>query len=516
VSNNVALGDGTEIARTAARGTLVMAGGTIGQAFCQLAVIAVLARLLTPEDFGVLSATLIIVSFANVFTHFGLTAAIVQRPILRSAHIGTAFWFTCLLGVVLMGGAFAVAPFARDVLQVPEVDRAIRWISLTFPLAAVGLVSDAMLQRNFRYSAITLTNLLSYIVGYGGVGITLALSGMGWLALIAAHVSQAFVKSVAVLWISPPLAWRPSRDALAELLNYGGGHSAGQIGNYFAEQGDNVVVARLLGSEALGLYGRAYQLLVMPARMVGLVLDRTMFPALARIQHQPQRLSTAFFALLTTTNLLTFPTTAILVVLAPELVYALLGPQWSGLTLAFQILALGTGLRVGTKVSKALIKATGAVYRGAWRTWLHAVVVVVASLLGARWGIEGVAIGVLAAMMVHEVLMIDLCRGLVAATWSDITARFIPPTAVALVLAALLWLPTSVLRGLGASEWITLFMLGPVALALWIYLVMPAVCAMMDRAGLSDVVQRVEVLLAPLGYSKFYKHSMPFWSRLHL
>src|SRR5207249_289368 len=158
--------------------------------------------------------------------------------------------------------------------------------------------------------------------------------------------------------------------------------------------GDNFVAVKWLGVQALGLYERAYQLMAMPATLLGQVLDDVLFPAMAQIQFDTGRLAVAYRRLVAGMAVMTLPLSAVAVALAPELIYAVLGPKWGDAALPFQVLAVGTLCRASYKVSDSLTRAVGAVYQRAWRQWIYAALALAPEwCLGAdgRWLAERVA-----------------------------------------------------------------------------------------------------------------------------
>src|SRR3712207_120417 len=181
--------------------------------------------------------------------------------------------------------------------------------------------------------------------------------------------------------------------------------------------GDNLVVTSTLGPTALGLYSRAYQLLVQPANLIGSVADKLLFPSLSRIQDGRERLARAYVLAGSLVALVTLPASVLLFVLAPEVVAVLLGPGWSAVVLPLQVFAVVLMPRTAYKISGSLTRATGAVLGGAWRQWLYAGEVVLGCAIGSHWGVDGVAVGASLAIVLHTATMLKFSarieRGLV-------------------------------------------------------------------------------------------------------
>jgi O-antigen/teichoic acid export membrane protein len=202
------------------------------------------------------------------------------------------------------------------------------------------------------------------------------------------------------------------------LFAFGSAWSLSQLGNWTATNGDNLVVTSMLGPASLGIYARAYQLLVQPANLIGSVADKVLFPAMSRIQDDHGRLSRAYVTANSLLAMLTLPASVLLFVLAPEIVAILLGPGWEAVALPLQIFAVVLLPRTAYKISGSLTRATGAVLGGAWRQWVYAGEVVLGCAIGSRWGINGVAVGASVAIVLHAATMLKFSarieRGLVA------------------------------------------------------------------------------------------------------
>jgi hypothetical protein len=162
------------------------------------------------------------------------------------------------------------------------------------------------------------------------------------------------------------------------------------MSNCVALRADQLVVGRWLGAEALGIYGRAYCFVGMPANLFGTVVDRVIFPAMAVVQDR-QKLAEAYSRAVGLVALTTIPLSAVLFALAPEIVRILLGPHWDSVVTPFRILVTVLIFRTSYKMSDSLARATGAVYRRAWRQWLYAGAVFLGAWLGQFWGTAGVA-----------------------------------------------------------------------------------------------------------------------------
>jgi O-antigen/teichoic acid export membrane protein len=420
---------GGDLTRNTLSGLLWTAWGAGAHAVLQLVVLVVLARLLSPAQFGVVSAALIVINFSRILYQFGLGPALVQLPRLEARHVGTAFTASVAFGLLLGVCIWATAPVAAKVLRIEAAGPTLRALAWMFPLLGIGLVPESLLVRDLRFRWLANADVATFAVGYGAVGVALAALGWGAWALVVAHLAQSLLRTVVLLVARPPSASAPwfERRAFNELLYFGGGHTVARIANFVAHHGDTLVVGRWLGPAALGLYGRAYQLMATPASLFAGVLDKVLFPVMATVQRDAGRLASLYTRGLAVIALVVLPPCALLVVLAPEVVTLALGPQWMGAVVPLQILAAGMLFRTSEKMSDSLARAVGAVYRRAWRQVLYAALVVAGAWVGLRWGIGGAAAGVLVALGVNFALMAQLSLRVIGLGWRPFIAVHQPP-----------------------------------------------------------------------------------------
>ena len=453
-------------------GMLWLASGKAAYAGLQLAVLAVLARLVSPADFGVVSAALVVIGFSAIVSQLGLGPALVQRPDLEPRHVDTAFTASVLFGLLLGGVLWAVAPAVAGFFRTPGVAPVMQALAWVFPLQGLGTTAESLARRDLQFRWLALLDAKAYGLGYGVVGVGLALAGWGVWALVAGEVAEALCRSAILLRTRPPrLHPTLERRALRELLYFGSGFTVAKVANFFAVNGDNLVVGRMLGPGALGLYGRAYQLMSAPAASFGTVLDNALFPAMARVQRDLPRLRMAYRHGIALVAVVVLPLTVALFLLAPEFVHVVLGPRWGDVVLPFQILAAGMVLHTTSKLGDSLVRATGAVYRRAWRQAVFAALVIVGSLIGQRWGIAGVAGGAMFALSINFVLMAQLSVSMAEMPWRDFWGAHLPALLVAAASAPITWAMATALRHQGLPPLVVLSGAGGLALAVALVLI---------------------------------------------
>lgn len=403
------VGTAPSLTGRAVRGFAWAFTGSAGQAVLQIAATIVLARLLTPEEFGSVAAALLIVGLAQLLTQLGVSAALVQRRELAAEDVAAAFWFSVVTAFACAALLAGLAPLLNRLVGLPADSGLLPLLAPALLLAGVAAVPQGLLQRQLRFREMAAVDLVAAGPARIGVSIALALAGFGPAALAWAEIAAGLVTAGGYLLLTRP-ALRPPADTDARLrpmLGFGSGYSLTQCGNWLAQNADNLVVANLLGTGPLGAYTRAYNLLSQPAQVIGGAADKVLFPAMARVRDDGARLRGAYVRAASLIALATAPASVLLFVLAPEVVAVLLGPGWEAVVLPLQVFALVLLPRTTYKISTSLTRATGAVYRAAWRQWLYAAEVVVFCAIGAHVaGIDGVAVGAAVAITVHFFVML--------------------------------------------------------------------------------------------------------------
>jgi len=431
--------------------------GTVGQTVLQFVVVAILARLLVPKDFGTVTAAMVVIGFSQIFSQLGVGFAIVQRADLTDTHISTGFTFSIILGCVTGAIIFACAPLFASFFRADELTNVIRVLAISFPLDGITVINRGLLQREMRFRTLSMVELVSYAVGYGCVGIAMAFMGFGVWSLVGATLGQITFRTVQIFFVNRHrISFRMDLRALKQLVDYGLGLSIARIGNYLALQADDIVVGRSMGPTALGIYGRAYNLVVRPAALFGTVVDQVLFPAMAEVQNDPKRLGKAFILSSAAIAMVTLPLSAYLIVGAPEIIAILLGPQWTDVVAPFQVLASGLLFRTSYKMSDSLTRAVGLVYRRAWRQWVFLILMFAGAWVGQFFGLVGVAVGVFVAITLNFLVMLQLSSRVIEMDWTDFCLTHLRHLGVALLVGAVSYAAAWATREAGLHDLLVL------------------------------------------------------------
>ena len=363
----------------------------LGSQAIQGVVFLLLARWLTPKDFGLLSLALIYLGFLQIFVEQGVGDAVIQRHEIEPAFVDTAFWINLLSGLVFCGVGWAASGAVAQLFGQPELAPVLRCLSLLFPLNALAIVPLCLLRRELRFQSLALCTILQALAG-GAAAVFLALRGAGLWSL----VGQQFVASVvAVIVMASATDWRPRlvicRRSFQELLWFGGNVSGVNLLNLFNRQADNLIIGYFLGPVALGYYAIAYQILVNVSNLFVGTINSIALPLFARLQNDPARFQATVLQFTRVTCLVSAPIFYGISALAPEALTLCFGHKWAASAPSLQVLCLIGLLYAGFYFHGPILTAVG---KPQWNLFLNALQAAgngAAFLIGVRWGILGVA-----------------------------------------------------------------------------------------------------------------------------
>jgi PST family polysaccharide transporter len=351
----------------------------------------ILARLLTPADYGVVGMVTVFIALAMVVREMGLSEATVQRSRISHEEVSALFWVNLALGVVLMVllaiAAPAVAWFYQDARTAPLTLA----YALGLPAAAVGVQHVALMRRRMLFGTIANVEIVSRLVGFAAAAI-LAANGAGYWALAVATVVEQSAYSVGA-WRSS--GWRPGPlrmpSGIRSLLTFGGDLTGFNLLNFVARNVDNLLVGRYWGADALGHYSRAYNLLLIPLRQINTPLGGVATPTLCRLADQPERYRQAYLRILEKVTAITMPMVTFLIVTSDWLIAILLGPQWREVSVLFALLGIGALFQPAANTTGWLFVSQNRTREFLAWGGMGGGILTLAIVAGLPWGARGVA-----------------------------------------------------------------------------------------------------------------------------
>jgi len=401
--------DTHDIKWMALRGGLAKLIGQGGNFALRLGFMVAAARLLEPEDFGLVAMVTVVTAVLDLFATAGLSSAAVQRPTINQAQISTLFWINLLVGVMLGVVCLFIAPLVVAFYHEPRLFWVTAAIGIGFIFNAAGAQHVAMLQRRLRYVTLAAIEFSCQFVSLG-TGVIVAFLGYRYWALVAAAVSLPACITVCV-WVTN--AWIPSlprRNAdIWSLLHFGGTITLNAVVSYATYNFDKFVLGRVWGANALGYYGVASQLINIPTSNLNTAVGGVMFSALSRVQHDVERFKRYFLAGYSLNISLTLPITIFSAVFADDIIFVVLGPKWTDAAGLFRLLT-PTVLVFGIVNPLGwLLWSSGRHVRSLQLSFLIAVVVIAGCLIGLPYGARGVAMGFSAAMLLLLLPIVVWC-----------------------------------------------------------------------------------------------------------
>ena len=374
-----------------ARGGLV----TIIAHGCKFAVsivaTAILARLLTPNDYGLIGMVGVVILFVSMFKDLGLSLATVQRAEINYEQISTLFWVNVALSVLSSLLLVIAAPFIGWFYGEPRLTAIAAVIAVGFIFGGLSVQHEALLKRQMRFFALSTIAFVAMTFGYM-VGIAFAWYGFSYWAIVFSQLGLLSANTVGVWlacrWIPGP----PHRGAgVRSMLSFGGNITGYAAINYFAKNADTLLIGKLRGAKELGFYSKSSQILGLPTDQINEPITSVAIPALSRLAHDPERYREAYKRMVEKILMITMPTVALMIVTSDWLVRIMLGPQWAttskilvlmGFCFLFQPIVSTGGWLLVTQ------GRTGEMLR--W-SLINAPFSVLAVIIGIRWGAMGVA-----------------------------------------------------------------------------------------------------------------------------
>jgi O-antigen/teichoic acid export membrane protein len=362
------------------------------QFLIQTVATVALARLLTPADFGLVAMVSTVTGLGQAFADMGLSEATIQRKEISQDQVSALFWINVAIGLGLMLVTATLAPVLARFYRDPRIINITLLVSLTFLIGGLRVQPDAILKRQMRFFALAIRDVTAYSVAVP-LAIIMAWKGAGYWALVALPLMLNFVV-MALSWLL--VNWRPSlprRGAqVGSMIAFGGNVAASYFIITVSRSADNVMIGRYLGAGPLGLYSRAYNLLMLPVRQLSAPAGSVAIPAFSRTQDDPERFARYYLRAVNLLMWICAPIFGFLFVAAQPVIIIMLGNQWREAAPVFQILTI-------CALTQLLLESTIWIFvsRGQSQRLLKLLLVISPIIVGSYaiglpFGIKGVAL----------------------------------------------------------------------------------------------------------------------------
>jgi O-antigen/teichoic acid export membrane protein len=397
----------------------------------------VLARLLSPKDFGLVGMVTAFTGILTLFRDFGLSSAAVQRATVTEEQISTLFWINLLLGALLGLVTLAMAPAIAAFYQEPQLFGVTAVLAAGFLFNAAGTQHSVLLQRQMRFTALAVINIVSLTVGTT-IAIAGANAGYGYWALVAMTVTAPFIGTIG-LWVTT--GWVPGmphrRAGVRSMMRFGGALTFTGLLVYLGYNAEKIMIGRVWGADAIGIYGRAYQLVNIPTENLNSAVGEVAFSALSRLQDDPVRLKSYFLKGFSLVLGLTLPITIACGLFADDVVFVLLGPKWKDTAAIVRLLAPTIAIFAIINPLGWLVFSIGLVSRGVKAGPVLAALMVTGYVIGLPYGPKGVAFAYSAVLTLWVIPHVLWCVHGTVISFRDILLAVSRPLASGIVAGAL-------------------------------------------------------------------------------
>lgn len=406
-----------------------------------------LARLLSPDDFGLVGMVVAITGFFDTFRDLGLTTATVQRKEITPNQVNVLFWINLAVSAGLGLLICLFSPFISYFYGRSELVPITIALSIGFMLFGANAQHSALLRRSMQFKTIAKIDIASTMFSICAA-LSAAWMGCGYWSLVLQRLSKPVAAGLGY-WINS--GWTPRRPgwdpSVKPMLRFGGFLAANNILNYAARNVDNIAIGRVWGGEQLGLYTRAYSLLMLPMSQLGPSMVNVVVPALGRIQNEAEKFRHAYLSLLRAIGLTVVPFVAVLISCSEAVVYLVLGPQWSGTAEIFRWLGVAAIIQPMTTTCGMLFVARGRSKELSKSTLITSMLAVLSIVCAVPWGTVAVAGSyAISGMLVRTPVLFHFAGKVSAVSTRDLYKSAIPSVLIAFAIISVNYLLSGITR----------------------------------------------------------------------
>lgn len=364
----------------------------LSKLFLQIGSNVVLARLLTPNDFGLVAMVTVVATFILMFKDMGLSQATIQKDKINHAQVSTLFWINVFFGLIIMLITCLLSGSIAEFYNEPDIRNIT--IALAFGLFIGGLTvqHQALLRRQMKFKELSIIEVSSMLLGVIAA-IIAAILDFGYWSLIILQITQASVMMIGCWYFS---GWKPGlpvrNSGIGSMLAFGGYMTVYGFVNYFARNLDTILIGKQWGAHQVGMYSRAYSLLLLPIGQLTAPFSGVAVPALSRLQKDDLEFKNYYLKVIKIIAYISMPMIISMAILSYEIIYIVLGDQWMEAAKLFQILAIAAFWQPIASTVGWVYVSLGNVKRMMYWGFIGTTVMGSAIVIGLPWGAEGVAI----------------------------------------------------------------------------------------------------------------------------
>ncbi len=411
-----------------------------GKQISQFIITAILARLLSPNDFGLLAMATVFINFGMIFSEMGISSALIQKQDTHDRHFYSAFWLNVVVGVVLTLIFIAISPLIAWFYKKPELQIILTVISVNYFISSFVVIQQTILTKEMDFKSLAIRDIIAIILS-GGVGIFMAYHGFGVWSLV--FQSVVFTLSNAILlWTLS--SWRPkfqfAKSDIKDIFKFGANITGFNIVNYFARNIDQLLIGKFLGSQALGYYSLAYKILLYPLQFMSGVIVRVVFPAFSKLQNNIDKLRISYMKMIKFLSLITFPMIFVLYGISTEFILTIFGSKWAPVITLFKIFAFCGPFQ-------SLITVNGTIYLSIGRSdvqfrmqLIGTLVTTICVIFGLQYGVVGVAFAYTIQSILYLQYALFVSRSMICLKSKDFYSLLKAPLLISSIIIILLYI----------------------------------------------------------------------------
>jgi O-antigen/teichoic acid export membrane protein len=372
-----------------------------------------LARLLSPDDFGLVAMVVVFTAAASLLAEAGFVQALIQKKDTCDEHYHSVFWVNLIIGCTLGGGFYMLSSQIGALYMRPEIEGICKVLAFNFPLIAIIMVPRTLLTKELILKHQMLAELSAMIIS-SIFAILLAVNGFGYWSLVAQRVISTITLAI-ILWSIS--TWRPRFlfvwSRVRELLGFSSKVFAAQVLNYVGGNLDKLILGKVLGGHSLGIYDKSNSLVMFPMINISRMFGGVMFPSLSLIQSDVERVKKIYLRSISAVALITFPIMTGILVVAEPFVLGVFGSQWAELIPVLQILSLSGILTTIATTTESIFLSQGAVGVELKINFISIPIRLTGIIIGLNWGLIGVAVGLTLSLVISSLMKLSAAGKLI-------------------------------------------------------------------------------------------------------
>ena len=406
----------------------------------------ILARLLLPEDYGLIGMILVFISLAQVFVEGGFPSALIRKTNITDSDYSTVFWFNMIASFICYILLFFLSPFIAEFFKEPKLILLTQVVGLNIIINSFGIIQKTILTKNLNFKSQATINLSSIMIS-GLIGVYCAYNSFGVWALVIQNLCRNLIMSMA-FWISSN--WRPkaifSKSSFNDLFGFGSNLLFSALINAVSENLYSIIIGKLYNAKSLGFYTRANQFQKLPVSSIYGAIGVVSYPVLSELQHNNSQLKEGYRTMIRLTAFVLFPIMAILGVIAEPMIHIVLTDKWLPSVPILQILCIVGAFYPLHAINLDILKVKGRSDLFFKLEIVKQVLNITMIIICYKWGVIGLVWGSVVLNFICYYLNSFFSKMLVSYSLFNQLKDLLPFSLISTLIVILLYFVNSILR----------------------------------------------------------------------